>query len=95
MKKTVKDEGMLEKQELMMNKVYPLLIQISLILASGLYVSTLVQEREVGMRYLINFQGIGNSAYVCGISFADILISFIPCALLVIFGVGLGLKQFI
>lgn len=76
------------------NTIYPYLIQFALILNCGLYVVSLVYDREQGMRYLLNFHGIGNAAYVLGITAADFCISLVPSALLVILGLVLDLDVF-
>lgn len=81
-------------QSTLYNTIYPYLIQFAMILNAGLYVTSLVADREQGMRYLLNFHGIGHTAYIVGITAADFSIATIPSALLVLFGLILDLDVF-
>lgn len=65
-----------------------------MILNSGLYVVSLVYDRQISIRYVLNFHGIKNGAYVFGIISADFCIGIIPSILLVIMGVVLDVDVF-
>lgn len=78
----------------MYNLIYPYLIQFAMILNSGLYVVSVVFDRQEGMRYILNFHGIKNIPYMLGVTMADFSIASIPAALLVLFGLILDLDVF-
>jgi hypothetical protein len=57
-----------------------------MIFNSSLFSVGLVYEREHGIRYLLNFNGISSSAYILGMILADNLILAIPNTLVIVFG---------
>mmetsp|Transcript_41167 Transcript_41167/g.62611 ORF Transcript_41167/g.62611 Transcript_41167/m.62611 type:complete len:127 (+) Transcript_41167:689-1069(+) len=63
--------------------IFPFVIVISLSMASAIYVTSLVQDREFKLRYLLNFTGVSSSAYILGLLFADILFFMVPSSLFV------------
>lgn len=76
-------------------QIYPILIQIAMVLNSAMYIVALVSERECKIRYLLNFQGSSSTPYIVGMTFGDILLSMIPTTLLVIVGMLLQIQSFI
>jgi hypothetical protein len=73
---------------------FPVLIPIGFILGSGLYCITCVRDRELGLRYLLNFAGMNPAAYYIGLICAEMVIFFIPCLLLILFSFLTNLEQF-
>lgn len=70
------------------------MIPIGFILGSGLYCITCVRDRELGLRYLLNFAGMNPAAYYIGLICAEMVIFFIPCLLLIMFSFLTNLEQF-
>jgi len=54
--------------------VFPGLMCIGLIYGSALYMTTLVQDRNNQLRYLLNFAGMKPLAYFIGITLSDLFI---------------------
>jgi len=60
---------------------FPTMLIVGLCLTSGVYMITAVQDREDGLRNLLNYGGMQSSAYFLGIVIADWIIFTIPCFL--------------
>ena len=59
---------------------------LSFIWSSSLYVISTVQDREMKLRYLLNFAGMMSTPYFLGMFMAELLIFMIPILLLLLLG---------
>lgn len=59
---------------------------LSFIWSSSLYVISTVHDREMKLRYLLNFAGMQSTPYFLGIFLAELLIFLIPILLLLLLG---------
>ena len=57
---------------------------MGILLSSGIFVFTPVEDRESKLRYLLNFAGMRSSSYYIGLLLADIVIFMIPQIILAI-----------
>lgn len=80
--------------KIVVEKFFPFMIPIGMILASGLYCITVVRDRQMGLRYLLNFAGMMSSSYYLGLLMADLVIFAITCILLVVLSNIFALKEF-
>ena len=71
-------------QNLILGIAFPVLNNLGLILTCGVFVFTPVEDRELKLRYLLNFAGMRSSAYYIGYFFADWIIFSINQTLLVL-----------
>lgn len=60
---------------------FPLLVALAIALTPGIYLITSVTDRELRLRYLLNFIGMRSTSYFAGIVLADLTIFFIPTLL--------------
>lgn len=79
---------------IILQTAFPLLIPIGFILGSGLYCITCVRDKELGLRYLLNFAGMNPIAYYIGLLCAEMVIFTIPCILLILFSFLTNLDKF-
>jgi len=73
---------------------YPGLIVLSLTLTCSPSAASLVQERELKLRYLLNFTGIDSVAYILGNFLADIVIFMLPSAIFTVIALILKIDGF-
>jgi hypothetical protein len=74
--------------------VFPVLLVVSVLTSSGLYVVTPVKDRQDKLRYLLNFAGISSPAYYIGLYFADFILYLFPCILILILSFILQIDTF-
>jgi len=60
------------------NVMFPVLQIFGILLSSGIFIFTPVEDREQKLRYLLNFAGMRSSAYFIGLLLADVVIFCIP-----------------
>ena len=73
---------------------FPILLMFSFVMSSGIFVITTVADRELKLRYLLNFAGMRSSAYYIGIWMGDTLIFIVPASLLILLAWALGFEGF-
>jgi hypothetical protein len=61
-------------QNLILGIAFPILNNLGLLVTCGVFVFTPVEDRELKLRYLLNFAGMRSSAYYIGYFFADWII---------------------
>jgi len=60
------------------NVMFPVLQIFGILISSGIFIFTPVEDREQKLRYLLNFAGMRSSAYFIGLLLADVVIFCIP-----------------
>lgn len=70
------------------------MIPIGFVLGSGLYCITCVRDKELGLRYLLNFAGMNPVSYYIGLLCAEMVIFFVPCLFLILFSFLTNLDNF-
>lgn len=83
-----------ETFKLVLEFAFPLLIPFGFVLGSGLYCITCVRDKELGLRYLLNFAGMNPVAYYIGLLGAEMVIFCVPCLLLILFSFLTNLDSF-
>ena len=63
---------------------FPFYAVFSLVSFSGLYIVSTVQDRELGLRYILNLTGVRPSAYYLGLALAECVIFTVSNAVLII-----------
>jgi hypothetical protein len=58
--------------------MFPVLQIFGILISSGIFIFTPVEDREQKLRYLLNFAGMRSSAYFIGLLLADVVIFCIP-----------------
>ena len=59
---------------------------LSFVWSSALYVISIVHDREMKLRYLLNFAGMMSTPYILGMFLAEFVIFLIPILLLLLLG---------
>jgi hypothetical protein len=58
--------------------MFPVLQIFGILISSGIFIFTPVEDREQKLRYLLNFAGMRSSAYYIGLLLADVVIFCFP-----------------
>jgi len=69
---------------IMLQILYPFFLLLSLLISSGVFVITPVGDRELKLRYLLNFAGMRPVSYFIGIWLGDTVIFIVPSAILIL-----------
>jgi len=70
---------------IIVSMIFPAVIVISLTFSSAIFITTLVQDRQMGLRTILRFTGATSHAYILGLLVADMVIFMIPCSMTLIF----------
>jgi len=79
-----KDESIKEVWVVIISIMFTLWMLIGFCICSGIFILTPTQDRELKLRYLMNFMGIRSITYYLGNFLADMILFLIPCIAFVI-----------
>lgn len=82
-------------KKLVLNGALPLILQIAVYLSSGLYVITVVKDREDNLRRLLHLSGMRPLAYYLGLFLGDLILINIPATLAIVIAAVLQVQTFI
>jgi len=72
--------------------MFPFLTYFGIVFNSGIYVITLIKDRQDGLRYLLNLAGLKSAPYIIGHTLANILLFWLNIFVLIIFSLLLGIE---
>ena len=78
-----------------LNGALPLLLQLAVYISSGLYVITVVKDREDNLRRLLHLSGMRPLAYYLGLFLGDLILINIPATLAIVIAAILQVQTFI
>ena len=74
--------------------MFPVLIVLGLVVSSGIFIITIVKDKEDKMRYILHFTGMRPFAYYGGMIIADITLFSIPIFALILMSYILSISAF-
>ena len=86
------ERSMLEARNNILSFMFPILMTITFVQSSGLFVTSTVHDREQKLRYLLKLSGISSTSYFLGIFLAEIIIFMVPILLLILLGTAFQLR---
>mmetsp|Transcript_17873 Transcript_17873/g.30364 ORF Transcript_17873/g.30364 Transcript_17873/m.30364 type:complete len:244 (+) Transcript_17873:2142-2873(+) len=81
-------------QKIIYQFIFPFLVSISVLVFSGIYVVTTVQDREEKLRFLLNFAGMKPFSYYLGMLASEFVIFMVPNIFLILLAGVLGIEVF-
>lgn len=81
------------KDEVIKN-VFPFLIIFGFLTTCGIFIVTVIKDREDKLRYLLNFAGMRPFAYYFGLIITEFMLFLVIVFLLIILSFLLGIDQF-
>ena len=78
----------------MIEILFPIFVGLGITISSGVFITTIVKDKEEKLRYLMHFAGMRPAAYYIGTCFADLTLFSIPIGLLMLMSYLMSIEAF-